>query len=358
MENLEILKQILCPPGDGVFTVETAKERKEVVQKSLYGQSDPKAKWESSLDNIPADQNVFLLGVPSDNGGGILRGANWGPLFLRERFIKEKLNNYFDLGDIRVVPHLLHDSYLNQETIEKVHTALYDHKGSLPVSPLSIAEKAVELLLKENPKAKPFGLGGDHSVSSGLLPAIIEHHENLGILHFDAHTDLLEERLGIDRCFATWAAQVLPSLKSPANMVQVGLRRSGKTKDFWENKFGLKQHWTHEVQEQGASAIAKKVIEQFKQQGIKKLYVSFDIDAIDSTYASATGTPEDDGMQPHEAIIILEEVGKHFEVIGADMVEVAPFINHHGSHSTMSPEPETTLDTATHISIKLLELMQ
>lgn len=358
MEKLEILKQILCPPGDGVFTVETAKERKELVQKSLYGDNDPKKQWLKNLEDINKGQNVFLLGVPSDNGGGILRGANWGPLFLRERFIKEKLKNYFDLGDIRVVPHLLHDSYLNKETINKVQQALYQEEGTLPVSPLSIAEKAIEVLLEINPSAKPFGLGGDHSVSAGLLPAVVKRHDNLGILHFDAHTDLLEERLGIDRCFATWAAQILPSLNSPANMVQVGLRRSGKTKDFWENKFGLKQHWTYEVQQKGASAIAKTIIEQFKEQNITKLYVSFDIDAIDSAYASATGTPEEDGMQPHEAILILDEVGQHFEVIGADMVEVAPFINHHGSQTTLSPEPETTLDTATHISMKLLELLQ
>lgn len=357
MEPLNILKNILCPPGDGVFTVETAKEKKEAVQKLIYGDKDPKESWLASLEEISKHKGNFLLAVPSDNGGGILRGANWGPLFLRERLLKENLKNLFDLGDIRVVPHLLHDDYLNNATIEKVRVALYKENLDLPVSPLSITQRAISDLYKICPSAKIFSIGGDHSVSAGLLPPIIEKHDNLGILHFDAHTDLLEERLGIDRCFATWAANILPSLNSPANLVQVGIRRSGKDKTFWENKFGLKQHWTKEVLEQGVSETSKIITAHLKKQAITKLYISFDIDAIDSEYASATGTPESDGLAPHDAILMLESVCREFEIIGADMVEVAPFINHYGSHSRVSPEPDTTLDVASAISVKILELM-
>jgi len=356
MNSTQILEHILCPPGDGVFTVETAKEKKELIQKILFKGADPKTSWIESLKEVQKSKSTFFLGVPSDNGGGILRGANWGPLYLRERLLAEKVENLFDIGDVRVVPHLLHDSYLNQETIKKVRNALYDGE-ELPVSPLSITQEAVSTILELNPSAKIFSVGGDHSVSAALVPPFVKKYQNLGILHFDAHTDLLEERLGIDRCFATWAAHILPSLEDPKNLIQVGIRRSGKDKTHWENKFGLIQHWAQDILKFGAEKVGNEIVQQFKKQNVKQLYISFDIDAIDIAYASATGTPESDGLRPHDAVIILEKMRNEFEVVGADLVELAPFVNHYGSDSSLSPEPETTLDTATALSLKMLELM-
>ncbi|MFT6070187.1 MAG: agmatinase [Bacteriovoracaceae bacterium] len=349
MDSNEILNHILCPPGDGVFTVETAKERKEKLQQKLYGNEDCKSAWLKSLGSLK-DSPTVLLGVPSDTGGGILRGANWGPLALRE-YLNE---DYFDVGDIRVVPHLLHDNYLNTKTIENVRHALYQKSCDLPVSPLSLAELAIESILEVNPKAKIFSIGGDHSVSAALVPPFIKKYPNLGILHFDAHTDLLEERLGIDKCFATWAAHILPSLDHPQNMAQVGIRRSGQVKEFWEKKFGISQYWSQDVFDLGPDEISKKIIAQFNAKGIKDVYISFDIDAIDSEYASATGTPETGGLRPHEASIIIDSVTPHFNIVGADMVELAPFINHHGSKPTLAPEPNSTFEVAGLLSDKMI----
>lgn len=350
MDSKNILSQILCPPGDGVFTVETAKERKEKLQKDLYGNEDCKTAWLKSLDTL-STENIVLLGVPCDTGGGILRGANWGPLALRE-YLGE---NYFDVGDIRVVPHLLHDNYLNTKTIKNVRAALYSEDTDLPVSPLSIAELAVEKILEVNPNAKIFSVGGDHSVSAALVPPFVKKYPNLGILHFDAHTDLLEERLGIDKCFATWAAHILPSLDHPQNMAQVGIRRSGQVKEFWEKKFGISQYWSDDVLNQGPQEISKQIIKQFNDRGIKDVYISFDIDAIDSEYASATGTPETGGIRPHEASVIIDTVAPEFNIVGADMVELAPFINHHGSKPSLSPEPNSTFEVAGLLSDKMIK---
>ncbi|MBK22728.1 MAG: arginase [Halobacteriovorax sp.] len=353
MKELDIFKNLLCPPGDGVFTVETGKEKKSFVQNSLYGSNDIQSSWEKSLEQIQDGTKHLLLGVPSDNGGGIVRGANWGPLFIRESLIKSKISSYFDIGDIRVVPHLLHDSYLNQETISKIRKALFREDLKLPVSALSICEMVIETLLNSNKKI--LSLGGDHSVSAGLLPPFIKKNPDLGILHFDAHTDLLEERLGIDKCFATWAANILPHLKSPQHLAQVGIRRSGKEKAYWEEKYKISQYWAEETRINGPEKIADQIISQFNSQGVTKIYISFDIDAIDSEYASATGTPEEGGLRPHEASLIIDRVASQFETIGADLVEVAPFINHYGSKTKSSPEPETTLDVASLIASKLLE---
>lgn len=353
MESLEILRNLLCPAGDGVFTVETAKEKKASFQTKIYGEGDPKPVWEKNIEKFVSDKKPLLLGVPSDNGGGILRGANWGPLFLRER-----LATYNDIGDIRVVPHLLHDSYLNEETIERVGKALFGTKTDLPVSPLSIAYRSAKEILTLNPKARIFGLGGDHSVSEPLVKAYLETIPNLGILHFDAHTDLLDERLGIDHCFATWAHQILPDLNSSENLIQVGIRRSGKERSHWEKKYKITQYWADEVLKESASEISKKIIEKYKKLKVEKIYISFDIDAIDSEFASATGTPEENGLRPHDAAIIIEEVSKHFDIVAGDMVEVAPFVNHRGSQTHYSPEPESTIDIASQLSLKILEAME
>ena len=117
---LNLAKELLCAPGNGVFTVNTAKERKEFLHGILYkGSDDINASWLDSLDSSLNTEKTFVLGVCSDTGGGIQRGANWGPLFLRNTLLKEHEDlSYAELGDIRVIPHLLHDKYLNEEKLD------------------------------------------------------------------------------------------------------------------------------------------------------------------------------------------------------------------------------------------------
>jgi hypothetical protein len=102
------LNQLLAPPGHGVFTVHAAKERKDKLDHFIYGKHDPKESWLKSLRKIPSSK-ILLFGIPSDNGGGIHRGANWGPLVARECLLKESTQTFLDLGDIRVIPHYLSD---------------------------------------------------------------------------------------------------------------------------------------------------------------------------------------------------------------------------------------------------------
>ena len=78
---------MLCPPGNGVFTVNTAKERKASLHQRLFNESAPEkveSAWKNSLGDLGTKTKVALLGICSDCGGGIQRGANWGPLFIRQ----------------------------------------------------------------------------------------------------------------------------------------------------------------------------------------------------------------------------------------------------------------------------------
>jgi len=327
---LKVLQDLLTLPGNGVFTVHTGKEKKEKLLRSYYGTSDvakAKPRWAKELEKLSSDK-PWVLGIPSDNGGGIQRGANWGPLVLREKLIQEK-DTFTDLGDVRVIPHLLHDKYLNTETINLCRKALYGKIKKLPVSPLSIAEAALEALYKKHPKARILGFGGDHSTSFPLVKAWLQSRKNIkkcGIVHFDAHTDLLDRRLGIDFCFATWTFQILPFLKSKDQLIQIGIRSSGKNKSHWKKTLGVDQIWAKEAIKAGPEKIARKIIKNFKSQGIEELYISFDIDALDQKFASATGTPEPDGLTPPFCSVLIKLLAREFTITGADLMELAPFV--------------------------------
>ena len=358
-------KHYLTPPGEGVYTVHTAKNKRDLLQKKLYGidavkNGNVRDLWEQSLTNDLPKATCVLLGFPSDNGGGIQRGANWGPLFLREVLISSRDEiNAFDIGDVRVIPHLLHDKYLNQETIKNCRKALYQNESlELPVSPLSIAYDFASHFHEQFPGKRLFMIGGDHSVSYPLVRAYLEaknkQHKKVALIHFDAHTDLLTERLGIDLCFGSWTSHIIPYLNSPEHLIQIGIRASGKERNHWEKTFGHKQIWADEVFTKGADQIADDITQHLQNLGVEELYISFDIDCLDESYAGATGTPEPGGLSPHEPMLIMQTLFEHFNITGADIVEIAPMIK---PPHIKQMEPETTLMVAQSLSTFLIQAM-
>ncbi|MFD2165954.1 arginase family protein [Thalassotalea euphylliae] len=356
------VSECLCPPGNGVFTVNTAKERKEQLHKAMYGfTTDIVDIWQQKLKQYNGEQKAVMLGIASDCGGGILRGANWGPLFLRSTLLNQYPNlNYFDLGDVRVIPHLLHDKYLNEATIANCRKALYGSADSVHgVSPLSITEKVLHDFYAQNPDKGIFAIGGDHSISYPLTKAYLQAKKKAGkraaIIHFDAHTDLLVERLGIDLCFGSWCTHILDDLHEPHHLIQVGIRSSGKPKSHWESTFGVKQHWAKEVREVGIERVINNIKAQLADQEIDELYVSFDIDALDAEFASATGTPEEDGLTPEEAMAVIKSLAALYPITGADMMEIAPFTDSSGRGAISS---EQTLKVGAEISAFLIEQME
>jgi len=355
-KTIENFKSYLCPPGAGVFTVNTAKERKDSLYQNLYGTTENiESLWKDSLTKIENTKGPIVLGVCSDCGGGIQRGANWGPLFLRNSLLNNhKELSYHDLGDIRVIPHLLHDKYLNDTTIDSCKNALYQDKQSQhPVSPLSITETCCDDIYQNYKEVGVFAIGGDHSVSYPLVKSWIRNKradgKKVGIIHFDAHTDLLRERLGIDLCFGSWLTHVLGDLESPKSCYQFGIRSSGKNRAFWEAEFGLNQYWAQDVKDEGPSDLGKRVTQELLDQGIEEVYVSFDIDAIDSSLAPATGTPESEGLFPHECLMILKEINSKIKISAADMVEIAPLVGNDKAGS------DSTLQVGASISAYLIE---
>ncbi|PIP94510.1 MAG: arginase [Bdellovibrio sp. CG12_big_fil_rev_8_21_14_0_65_39_13] len=357
------LSKTLVPPGNGVYTVNTAKERKQFLNQLLYNTSDNvQEKWLKSLEEVEAN-NVILYGICSDTGGGILRGANWGPLFLRSHFYQLPYHEHiFDIGDIRVIPHLLHDKYLNKEIISKCRKALYGNEfEELPVSPLSLAEEFAMRFHSLYPHKKLVMLGGDHSVSYPAAKAFIQSKKNqnkkCAILHFDAHTDLLDHRLGIDICFGSWAYHMIELLSEPELLIQVGIRSSGKDRSHWESTLGVTQFWSNEVMDKGSDFIVKKIEVLLKKHNIDEIYLSFDIDALDEKYASATGTPEPGGLTPDICHQIIQAVSEIAPITGADLVEVAPMSRGAGE-APHYIEPHNTLESAAMLLNRFLSVLK
>lgn len=343
MSFLDVAPHWLCPPGEGVYTVHTGSDKRLKLQKALYGEANARDSWLASLAKLGAEQ-VALFGIASDCGGGIQRGANWGPLFIREALLQDG-TLLADIGDVRVIPHLLHDKYLNAETLTSCRKALYGaHDKAWPVSPLSIAEAALTELHKKFPQLRVLSLGGDHSVSFPLVSAWAKARKGkkLALLHFDAHTDLLDTRLGIDLCFGSWTYHVREFFPSKDQLVQVGIRATGKDRGHWEN-LGLTQHWAADIKKRGMDAVTQDVIAAYKRAGVEEVYISFDIDALDTQWASATGTPEEQGLDPVACGEMIRQVAAEFPVTGADLMEVAPMVNHNFMPNI---NQETTLMTA------------
>ena len=207
------LTHLLRPAGAGLHTVSTGKAEQLALQRALYQVDDAAlvpAAWRRSLQAL-ATARVVVLGIPSDCGAGLVRGAAFGPAALRSALLRQPararlagLAGVVDAGDVAVVPHLLHDDMLNEAQKQSCRQALYptlapEVAAALPVSPLSIAERALDCLFEINPGARLLVLGGDHSVAWPVVAALVRQPgaPPLGIVQPDAHTDLLPERLGV-----------------------------------------------------------------------------------------------------------------------------------------------------------------
>ncbi len=354
MEPRERLEIILRPAGGGVYVVSTGLAAQQALQQALYGAPDAQgiqAAWGRALDRL-GSARVVVLGVPSDNGAGFTRGANQAPAALRAALLAQpdhplRAADVVDVGDVRVIPHLLSEGMLSAPQIAASRAALYgDAATALPVSPLALTTLALDALATLAPQAVPVVLGGDHSVGWPAFEAAWRRHERdggrrLGLLHFDAHTDLLPHRLGVDYCFATWAYHANELLGRDGRLVQVGIRASGHDRAHWEAQLNVRQYWPDGLAGRSVDAVADEIAAHFEALGVDALYVSNDIDGTDPAWAAATGTPAPGGLTPTLVSGLTRRLAARFPLVGADLVEVAPPLA-----GEVPGEPARTLRTA------------
>lgn len=349
------LQVMLAPAGGGVHVVSTGLAETRALQRAIYGAAadgEVTARWHDALRRI-GQARVAVLGVPSDTGAGFTRGANRAPAVLRGSLLGEAAHPIHDdavvdIGDVRVVPQLLADEMLSAAQIAATRAALYGADArfaGLPVSPLDMCARVLEHVRAINPDIVPVIIGGDHSVGWPAFATALAHAERrgrrVGLLHFDAHTDLLAERLGVRYCFATWAYHANELLGRDGRLVQVGIRASGKDRQHWESTLGVRQYWPAEVEARDAEDIGSEIVARFRALGVDAVYVSNDIDGTDMAFAAATGTPEPGGLTPAFVRALTRHVTGALPMIGGDLVEVAPPLG-----GDLPDEPRRTLETA------------
>lgn len=343
MNPLDELATILRPAGAGLFLVSTGRAEQESLQQRLYGASSPaevRQRFRDALEKIPTAKGV-LIAVPSDVGAGFRRGANLGPQAIRLKLLDDGFDlasrGVLDLGDVFVVPQLLSDEMLSAEQLAASRRAVYpdlpeEVRTRLPVSPLSIERRAFELVFALNPKAKPFVIGGDHSTALPAVQALAAvAPQPWGIVQPDAHTDLLETRLGIKHCFATWSWHANELIGRKGRLTQVGIRASGRDRAHWESTLDVRQFWAKDVLEDPAGQL-DALIAHVKSTGVRGVYFSNDIDGTDAKWADATGTPEYGGLEPEWVVELIRRLGREVGLLGGDIMEVAP---------SLTPTPES-----------------
>ncbi len=340
----ELLTQLLRPAGGGVYVVSTGASEQRALQERLYGVAGPSSgrelerRFEEELDRI-ASARVVVLGVPSDVGAGFLRGANMGPQGIRSALLdahpswpsEARALGVVDAGDVLVCPQLLHDSMLSDEQRRASQDALYPgldepSRRAMPVSPLSMEARALEAILAINPNAKPLVLGGDHSCAWPVAEVLAKtRREPFGIVQVDAHTDLLEQRLGVRYCFATWSYHANDLVGRDGKLVQVGVRASRHDRSHWESSLDVRQFWASECSADPDRAL-DAIVTHVEQSGVRSVYFSNDIDGTDARFADATGTPEPNGLTPDFVVELIRRLGERVSLCAADVMEVAPSI--------------------------------
>jgi len=178
-------------------------------------------------------------------------------------------------------------------------------------------EAAVRQILKAG--ALPVMLGGDHAVHAPCIAAFSKHGP-VHIVHFDAHLDFVDERHGVRYGHGNPLRRA-SEMKHVTGMTQMGIRNvSSSNRSDYEaaRKAGSTILSVRDVRRLGAKGTLAKI------PAGKRYYVTIDIDGFDPSIAPGTGTPSHGGFLYYEVLEILQGLVKRGEVIGMDLVEVAP----------------------------------
>jgi len=260
-----------------------------------------------SIDNC----KVSLLGVPYDGTSCFRPGSRFGPSCVRE-------DSY---GIETYCPQLDLDlEDINFADLGSLDVPIGDAKLII-----KCVKDAIDILLKNN--LKPLIIGGEHSITTGIIKSIIKKSPELIMIQLDAHADLRDEWLGnkfSHACTMKRCLEILPSKK----IFQIGIR-SGTKLEFIEMK-KTKRLIPHDLGNE--AKYLEKALKDFKGTPI---YLTFDLDWFDPSIMPGTGTPEPGGYfwRDFEAIV---EVLKSHNLIGADVVELSPKLDHSGISSILA----------------------
>ena len=168
----------------------------------------------------------------------------------------------------------------------------------------------------------PMTFGGEHSITPGTIRPFAKKYPNLVMLHFDAHADLRDGFHGVHYSHASALRRCLDH--DHIELVSLGIRNISQEEiPFLEaNQHRIHIHWAKDK----ARWNLEEILKPLKNRPI---YLTFDVDGLDGSLMSATGTPEPGGLFWQETIDIIEAASKVGTIVGADINELAPKPNLH-----------------------------
>jgi agmatinase len=244
-----------------------------------------------------------VVGAPFDIGTTNRSGARFGPEAIRRASRM--------LVDGEHPMHWVEPATLDLSDIGNLSLAL----GDIPQS-LAMIEKQVDGI------AHLLALGGDHSITLALLRALARSIGPVAMVHFDAHVDTWPDSFGNPHGHGSvFYRAIEEGLVDPKHMVQIGIRSPVARSVYdWTVGKGVTIVPAEAVHERGAASVANTIRDVI---GDAPAYLSFDIDALDPSFAPGTGTPEVGGLATWQAQAILRRL-RGLKFRGMDVVEVAP----------------------------------
>jgi agmatinase len=270
-----------------------------------FAKAPPWLDWE----NIDAD--VAVLGVPYDMGTQYRPGARFGPRAIREA------STLFSFGHSGAYDHEDDVTYLPADKVRMVDVGDADIVHTDTVKSHANTEAAVRQILACG--AMPVILGGDHAVHAPIIAAYADQAP-VHVVQVDAHLDFVDERHGV-RFGHGNPMRRASEMAHVTSMTQMGIRNvsSSNRSDY------------DDARAAGSTILSVRDVRRLGTEGTLALipegvryYVTIDIDGFDPSIAPGTGTPSHGGFLYYEVMEILQGLAGRGEVVGMDLVEVAP----------------------------------
>ena len=211
----------------------------------------------------------------------------------------------------------LYDEELNCEPYKKI--------GIKTLKPFKIdknIKKALNKISKINEeilnkKIFPITFGGEHSITPGCIAPFTKKYKKLCLLHFDAHADLRESYNGEKFSHASAIKRCLDYKN--LSVISFGIRNISQSEITYlkKNSSRINIFWAKDKKKWNLN-LFKKLIKN------KNVYLTFDVDGLDSSIMPATGTPEPGGLFWEETLNIIKIAAKNSNIVGADINELAP----------------------------------
>ncbi|MFA5333809.1 MAG: agmatinase [Candidatus Nanoarchaeia archaeon] len=255
----------------------------------------------AALMPLSPSSDFTIIGVPFDGLVSCRKGAALAPSRIRhwskqitpfsEDRISLKLLNVADSGDI-IINNPLNDFRIIEQKIAGINNI-------------------------------PIILGGDHSITIPVIKSLKEKYKNkkLGLLWLDAHPDLCNEFNGSKLSHACVLRRALDYGINEEDVCMVGIRSWEEQEvDFIKNS-RLNLFTAMEIADKGMKIVCEEITKILSK--CDAVYISFDIDALDSTIAPGTGIPDCGGISMREALTLIKSL-RNLPLVGLDVVEVAP----------------------------------